>query len=164
MDVREWGIMWATSRYSNSSLFRSFKGFPSSSVLSSFVSSRFLTSALSNFRETTQRWWSRKRHSCRNFDTRLLVPIGVDCFEDNDVGVGCGVLTEEARTAWQKLTLRVHALGYYFQEDRRIERRMETKANWRGMKKLSIMYSANLSMATTASPFRIEFHSEKSRK
>lgn len=65
-----------------------------------FSSKRFLAAALSNFRDTTQRWRSRIRHFCRKTDTRCLVPVGVElCSEDNDVGIGCGVLTDDALTA-----------------------------------------------------------------
>ncbi|KAF3021162.1 hypothetical protein E8E15_000532 [Penicillium rubens] len=61
----------------------------------------FLAAALSNFRDTTQRWRSRITQFCRKTDTCCLVPVGVElCSDDNDVGVGCGVLTDDALTAF----------------------------------------------------------------
>lgn len=40
------------------------------------------------------------RQFCRKTDTHCLVSVGVElCSDNNDVGVGCGVLTNDALTA-----------------------------------------------------------------
>lgn len=63
----------------------------------SLLASRLLASAMSNFRDTTHRWRSRMRQSRLKNDMRCLVPTAVDaCIADRVVGVGCGVLTDEA--------------------------------------------------------------------
>lgn len=102
--VRQWGSIWATSRYwklSRGSVSRSFL-LSSSQFL--FLLRHLLAFAILNFQVTTHQWWSRTRQSCIRRDMRCFVPVWVDiCRVNNDVGVSCGILTDEVLTRLLKL-------------------------------------------------------------